>query len=78
MKKKKSEISTNVIDFTDSSMVGAGFENVNASELAIPFLKIAQSYKAIVVVITKKTTIPIFVRSLQKQALKETEMRNTC
>ena len=43
VKKKKSEISTNVIDFTSSSMVGAGFENVNASELAIPFLKIASS-----------------------------------
>ena len=42
-KKKKSEISTNVIDFTSPSMVGAGFENVNASELAIPFLKIASS-----------------------------------
>ena len=42
-KKKKSEISTNVIDFTVSSMVGAGFENVDASELAIPFLKIASS-----------------------------------
>ena len=42
-KKKKSEVSTNVIDFTSPSMVGAGFENVNASELAIPFLKIASS-----------------------------------
>ena len=42
-KKKKSEISANVIDFTSPSMVGAGFENVNASELAIPFLKIASS-----------------------------------
>jgi|TARA_R100001530_G_scaffold127638_1_gene96929 hypothetical protein len=42
-KKKKSEISTNVVDFTSPSMVGAGFENVNASELAIPFLKIASS-----------------------------------
>ncbi|CAK6712219.1 hypothetical protein HORM4_1100080 [Vibrio harveyi] len=46
--------------------------------ITIPFLKIAQSYKAIVVVITKKTTIPIFINNLQKQALKETEMRNTC
>ena len=42
-KKKKSEISTKVVDFTSPSMVGAGFENVNASELAIPFLKIASS-----------------------------------
>ena len=42
-KKKKSEVSANVIDFTSPSMVGAGFENVNASELAIPFLKIASS-----------------------------------
>jgi len=42
-KKKKNEITTNVIDFSSPSMVGAGFENVNASELAIPFLKIASS-----------------------------------
>ena len=42
-KKKKSEVSANVVDFTSPSMVGAGFENVNASELAIPFLKIASS-----------------------------------
>ena len=40
-KKKKSEISTKVIDF--SSHAGVGFENVNAQEMAIPFLKIASS-----------------------------------
>jgi|TARA_R100000544_G_scaffold23640_1_gene11831 hypothetical protein len=40
-KKKKSEISTNVIDF--SNFAGAGFENVDAQEMAIPFLKIASS-----------------------------------
>ena len=40
-KKKKSEISTHVFDFTD--LAGAGFENVNALEMAIPFLKIASS-----------------------------------
>ena len=40
-KKKKSEISTHVLDFTD--LAGAGFENVNALEMAIPFLKIASS-----------------------------------
>ena len=34
-KKKKSEISTHVFDFTD--LAGAGFENVNALEMAIPF-----------------------------------------
>ena len=40
-KKKKSEISTDVIDF--SSQAGVGFENVGAQEMAIPFLKIASS-----------------------------------
>ena len=40
-KKKKSEISTNVVDF--SSHIGVGFENVGAQEMAIPFLKIASS-----------------------------------
>ena len=40
-KKKKSEISTKVIDF--SSHAGGGFENVSAQEMAIPFLKIASS-----------------------------------
>jgi len=40
-KKKKSEISTNVIDFTNYA--SAGFENVDAQEMAIPFLKIASS-----------------------------------
>jgi hypothetical protein len=40
-KKKKSEVSTKVIDF--SSHAGVGFENVNAQEMAIPFLKIASS-----------------------------------
>ena len=38
-RKKKNEISTEVIDF--SSHAGVGFENVNAGEMAIPFLKIA-------------------------------------
>ena len=40
-KKAKSEISTNVIDF--STHAGVGFENVSAQEMAIPFLKIASS-----------------------------------
>ena len=40
-RKKKNEISTEVIDF--SSHAGVGFENVNAGEMAIPFLKIASS-----------------------------------
>ena len=40
-KKKKSEISTTVFDFTN--LAGAGFENVDAQEMAIPFLKIASS-----------------------------------
>jgi hypothetical protein len=40
-KKKKSEISTNVIDF--SNHAGVGFENVGSQEMAIPFLKIASS-----------------------------------
>ena len=36
-KKKKSEVSTNVVDF--SGHIGVGFENVGAQEMAIPFLK---------------------------------------
>tara|TARA_R110002020_G_scaffold201423_1_gene404062 strand:+ start:2404 stop:3231 length:828 start_codon:yes stop_codon:yes gene_type:complete len=40
-KKKKSELSTKVIDFTNYA--NAGFENVDAQEMAIPFLKIASS-----------------------------------
>lgn len=39
--KKGTEISTDVVDF--STMSGSGFENVNSSEVAIPFLKIASS-----------------------------------
>ena len=39
-KKKKSELSTKVIDFTNYA--NAGFENVDAQEMAIPFLKMRE------------------------------------
>ena len=58
-KKKKSEVSTNVIDFTN--FAGAGFENVDAQEMAIPFLKIASSQTPEI-----KTSNPKFVEGLEQ------------
>jgi|TARA_R110002012_G_scaffold277159_1_gene464342 hypothetical protein len=58
-KKKKSEISTNVIDFTN--FAGAGFENVDAQEMAIPFLKIASSQTPEI-----KKSNPKFVEGLEQ------------
>ena len=60
-KKKKNEISTDVVDFTAPEFAGAGFENVVASELAIPFLKIASSQTPEI-----KKSNPKFVEGLQE------------
>ena len=60
-RKKKNEVSTNVVDFTNPEFAGAGLENVGSGELAIPFLKIASAQSP-----EMKKNNPKFIEGMQQ------------